>query len=355
MARFRTAAPYAQILADRDAQIASLLALLKTYDGGGQPTVVDPNPALVSQIALLTTQLGSANTLLTDLQEKQDRPILGYNTTVWNWGGTLSTGGSTSDWQAGKFTTVQHDTSGTGPGLTVGVESGENVLTCTVSNTQQNVSGSNKRAEGVLSAYGSPGDIHEGDIIAQACEVWFPTTFFAAGTDSDWAVGPFQNHQDLPLGNGGPCTAMEIHQDVWRYRVMNGVFDKAVNSALWGTLYPGKTGDGGVLYHTTITSLGRGVWIPIQQRYRCSPSYSQGWAEIYINGVQLSDWSAPRFYIATQDFDGDPANPSNGTTATYLPVRNYAKFGLYQKADIALRYIKLRRLSVTKQSPIYSA
>lgn len=329
----RIAAETAKTAAEAEAATTTATLVTRTTERDAKiAEVATLNQTLTTTNATLEARTAERNAALTNALRIPTSIV----TTTWTWAGTLTTG---SDWQNGKFTSLQHDTGAAGPGLTVTTESGEPVLNCRVSSAMQPVSSAtHKRSEGVLSAIGSPGDILEGDISTQECEAWFPTNFFATNSDSLWAVGPFQVHQDLSLGNGGPTLAWEIHQDRLRQRTMNGVFDKPVNSGVWSTL--GGTGTGGVLHTTSVTSVGRGAWVPFKVKWRNALSWNAGWVEVYINNILVR----PRFYMATMDFDA---------ASTFRPSRNYLKFGFYQEGSIGERILKLRRIKATKDRPMY--
>jgi hypothetical protein len=330
-----------------NAQVTYLESVIAAGGGG------TPDPELLEQIATLTEQV-------TEFQESSNRPRVTWAESEWTWNETISpTGGSTTDWQAGKFTTVQHDTSGTGPGLSIVTKSGAPAMKCTLSNLQPNISGSHKRAEGVVSAIGSPGDLWAGDIFEQECEMWLDADF-PVGASNDWAVMPKQRHQSLSLGNGGPDHAWELHGDRWRQRNSNGVFDKPINSSLWSQLY-GLSGDGGVVNTTGLNAQAcRGRWTKVKTVGRISTDYTVGWIENYIDDVQLvNPLGGTRFFIATCDFDGNPAAPANGSAVTYTPSKGYLKFGFYQKAGIvsipnnATRSIYVRGMRALKRRPVF--
>jgi hypothetical protein len=338
-------AQQAGIISGLQGEVTALEAIIAAGGGGSS------DPELIEQIA----DLQAANATLVD---RQMRVIASFVETAWEWNGALTAGGSTSDWQAGKPTTIQHDAAA--PGLTVVTMSGEPALQCSISSTQANVAGSNKRAEITLSAIGSPGDIQEGDIFQQECELFIPSgiPWFPTASASDWAVMGQQKHQNLPLGNGGPDQAMELHQSRYRQRTVNGFFDKAVNSTKWASYY-GLSGDGGVLWTGNAGQAGgdvpRDTWMPLKWKGRASAVFPAGWMEFYMNNVQKTlPKGLARFPIATMDFDGDPAQPANGTAPTYTTAGSYLKWGFYQKFNIGPRTIYVRRQKARKWRPVYA-
>lgn len=298
----------------------------------------------------LRAERNAAQALLAAAQEEAGQLPTGYVQSTWTWDGTLNTGTQTADWQAGKLTVLQHDSGTTyGPGLTVATENGEKVITCRVSNNQQPVnSATHHRAEVVLSANGSPGDMTENSITLQECEFFMVNPFPQQVTNQPnrWRVFPMQIHQDLSLGNGGPPEAFENHGDRFRYRVWNGMFDKTVNinADIWNALYgPGKSGDGGVIWTSGLNAIGRGIWVKLAHKVKHSLDPRRGWVEVYLNNTLVGG----RFYISTMDFDNE-----NGT---FRVVRNQPKWGMYMGSDVPETFLKIRRLKCTIWRPQFAA
>lgn len=299
----------------------------------------------------LRAERNAAQALLASAQAEAGQLPTSYVESVWTWDGQIaSVGTTTAHWQAGKLSVLQHDpNTNYGPGLTVQTIDGIPTLICRVGPNQIPVnSATHHRAEVVLSANGSPGDITENAITLQECEFFMVSPFPQQVTNlpNKWRVFPMQIHQDLDLGNGGPPEAFENHGDRFRYRVWNGMFDKAPNISadIWNALYgPGKTGDGGVVWTSGLNALSRGTWVKLGHKVKHSLDPRRGWVEVYLNNVLVGG----RFYIATMDFDTD-----NGT---FRAVRNQPKWGLYMGSAVEETYLRLRRLKMTIWRPQFAA
>lgn len=148
-----------------------------------------------------------------------------------------------------------------------------------------------------LEATVRPGDLHSNGARAEVLldkpmfrdgdETWFrwqtcfPADFKAEETWHVWT----QWHQTLPLGNGGPPVAFELHGDQLRLRLQAGLYDARQDWA------------GGVVWRAP---LDRGRWHTYVLHVKWSQDPKIGFVELWVDGKP----AVPLTRHSTLDTDG---------------------------------------------------